>query len=71
MKAEDLLAAHRANNPHSRAIRLVRYCKNTSATKQEQCVLCGERGPTWAAKWPQTKRAVVWAAGHIKTHLVR
>lgn len=64
-----LVKKHRKENPRSRAVRLVRYCLNTSRRKQEECILCGEVGPSWCSEWPETKQATRWREEHIKMHV--
>lgn len=63
-----LVAEYRKANPQSRVVSILRYAKNTSATKQMECILCGEEGPTWGSKWPQTKKAAEWETEHKKKH---
>ncbi len=65
----ELVKQYRAENPKSRANRIIVLAKNTSATKQQKCVLCGWHGPTWAGSYPQTKRAYVAAEVHRAMHL--
>ena len=64
-----LLGFHRTRNPRSRAVGLLRYARNTTATKQLECVLCGERGPSWCSRYPETKRAKDWACEHEACHI--
>jgi hypothetical protein len=68
-QAQQLVYDHRVSNPRSRAVSILRFVKNTSATKQRGCVLCGETGPSWAGNYPETKRAREWANAHIASHL--
>ena len=67
--AEQLVHDYRTENPKSRAQGILKLVKNTSATKQRGCVLCGATGPTWSGQYPETKRAREWAAEHVKQHL--
>ena len=66
---EQLVHDYRTENPKSRAQGILRLVKNTSATKQRGCVLCGATGPTWSGQYPETKRAREWAAEHVGRHL--
>lgn len=59
-----LLAAYRAEFPQTRIQGPIRLAKNTSATKQQECVLCGEQGPTCSAKWKPTVKYYAWAESH-------
>ena len=67
--AEQLVHDYRTENPKSRAQGILKLVKNTSATKQRGCVLCGATGPTWSGQYPETKRAREWAAEHVERHL--
>lgn len=58
------LKHYRAANSRSRAPAPIILVKNTGSTKQQGCVLCGERGPTWAAQWRKTRAAERWEAQH-------
>lgn len=55
---------YRANNPRSRAPGPIIYARNGSEVRQRVCVLCGERGPTWCARYAITRRAAQWEAEH-------
>ena len=66
---EQLVHDYRTENPKSRAQGILKLVKNTSATKQRGCILCGATGPTWSGQYPETKRAREWAAEHVKQHL--
>ena len=66
---EQLVHDYRTENPKSRAQGILKLVKNTSATKQRGCVLCGATGPTWSGQYPETKRAKEWAAEHVERHL--
>jgi hypothetical protein len=68
MYEQQYVKLYRKAYPKSRIISILRYCKNTSSSKQEECVLCGEVGPSWAAAWPKTKAAMRWARGHKASH---
>jgi len=67
--ADDLLAAYRRANPHSRAVRLVRFVKNGTSVRQMGCILCGGHGPTWCGNWRKTKAAVAWEIDHSEEHV--
>ncbi len=68
-QAQQLVYDYRVSNPRSRAVSILRFVKNTSATKQRGCILCGATGPSWAGDYPETKRAREWANAHIASHL--
>lgn len=68
MNEAKLVAEYRKKNPRSRVVSILRYCKNTSATKQKECILCDEEGPTWASRWRKTKTAEQWEAEHKAKH---
>jgi len=52
-----------ANGPVGEYFTL-RYAKNTSSVRQMQCLVCGERGPSWCASYPRTVRATTWCEMH-------
>jgi len=59
-----LLRAYRLANPRSRATSLIIYVRNGASVAQRGCVLCGECGPSWCARFPKTKRAAQWESTH-------
>ena len=59
----------RKENPRSRFVGLFRFYRNGSATRQMECVLCNELGPSWCAKWPKTVRSREWEGKHRQLHL--
>jgi hypothetical protein len=64
--------AYRKANPRSRAPGAIIYVKNTAKTKRQGCVLCGARGPSWAAEWRKTRAAETWEAEHdCSEHILR
>lgn len=67
--AARLLADHRATNPRSRAVGLVRFVRNGGRTKQRGCVLCGANGPSWCGEYKKTKRAEEWELAHAARHV--
>lgn len=69
--AARLLAVYRAANPRSRAVSLVKLVRNTSATKQYGCVLCGAEGPSFCARYPETKRSIDWCLAHAAEHVAQ
>lgn len=71
MTEQEFIAQYRRANPRSRATGVLVFCKNTSATKQRECLLCGWKGPTWAASYPQTKRAREAEAEHVASHFAK
>jgi len=56
---------YRRLHPRSRAVDQFKYCRNSSSVKQECCIFCGERGPTYSAKWPKTATAYTWNSEHV------
>jgi hypothetical protein len=64
-----LVAAYRRDNPASRAENILRLRRNSASVKGNECILCGEAGPTWCAKWPKTARARQWEAAHVGKHV--
>ena len=68
LKELHTVLAYRHRNPRSRIVDIFRYCKNTSASKQMECVLCKAKGPSWATTYPKTVRADAWEEEHQKIH---
>lgn len=66
-RLDPLVAAYRRAHPLSRAETAVVYCRNTTSVSQKRCILCGERGPSWCAKWRKTRAAERWEADHERT----
>jgi len=66
---KELVSTYRAAHPRSRATRILVLALNTSARRQERCILCDAHGPTWCAKWPKTRAAEQWARDHRLSHL--
>lgn len=67
--AARLLADYRKAHPRSRAVSLIKLVKNTGSTKQYGCVLCDAVGPTFSAKWRETKRSIEWRFAHAAEHV--
>jgi len=65
---KELVSAYRSQHPRSRVVSILRYAKNTGVSKQQECILCGARGPSWSAKWKKTKAAEKWARDHVALH---
>jgi hypothetical protein len=65
-----LVIEHRKANPSSRAPYIIVRGRNGSSSADEVCVLCRAHGPTWCARYPQTKRAIEWADSHAEKHVL-
>ena len=64
-----LVAAYRAIHPKSRVTSILRLEKNTGSSKAYGCVLCGETGPSFSAKYSETKKSRTWCAEHTAGHV--
>ena len=64
-----LVSAYRLLNPRSRIVSIFKLHKNTSASKQKICVVCGAVGPSWCASYPQTVTAYKWETSHRDEHV--
>lgn len=64
----EIVAAYRAANPLSRAVRMFKFVRNGGACKQMGCIVCGEAGPSWCARYAKTQRALAWEAAHKAQH---
>lgn len=65
----ELVLAYRTLYPKSHISSIFRLAKNTSATKQLECVICGATGPSWCSRYPKTVTADKWEDKHLDKHV--
>lgn len=54
----------RATNPQSRIQGMIKLVRNGGSTKQYGCAHCGAQGPTFCARYPETKLSATWRWTH-------
>jgi len=65
----NLLAAHRRENPLSRAVSIYAYRVNTGRRARRDCVLCGHQGISWCNDYPRTVQSYGDEIDHEYEHV--